>query len=293
MMKYFLLVFALIAISCVSKAQDKSNVATDCPYDLHEPDRVVKLPKVLNEISGIAFLGEDKLAGIQDEKGVVFFLSGITGEIDLELDFGENGDYEDIALAKSGPYVLRSDGVLFKITITKNNEPEIKQIKTPLGDDNDTEGLFLFRGATSIWIACKEDPGLKSDDDDDEEKVNEKRAIYSLDLDAPKNPISLLGMLDEEKVIELARKKYGDVKDDFKPSALAVHPGSGKLYVLSAKNRLMAIFNSDFSLNDVGRFKKEHAEKAEGITFDNNGGMYISTEGSPAQLLYFSPHDKK
>jgi uncharacterized protein YjiK len=289
MKKYVLLILAIAAISCDSKTQDISEISTDCPYDLQRPDRVLKLPEVLNEISGISFLGEDQLAAVQDEKGTVFFISGITGKIEKEFTFGGNGDYEDIALSKKGPIVLRSDGMLFSIDFSKQKANMVKQIKTPLDDKNDSEGLYLFRGDTRIWIACKEEPGLEKNNDE----LKAKRAIYSVDLMAPDSTFSVLNFIDEANIIKEAKKKFGDIEDEFKPSALAMHPMDGKVYILSAKNRLVAIFNPDFSLKDVGRFKEEHAEKAEGITFDNNGGMYISTEGRPAQLLYFRPNNKK
>ena len=45
------------------------------PYDFSKPVETLKLPGRLKEISGITFWNTNKLACVQDEKGIVFLFS--------------------------------------------------------------------------------------------------------------------------------------------------------------------------------------------------------------------------
>ena len=51
-----------------------------------------ELPGELAEISGIAFLGEEKVVGVQDEKGVLYVYNLSSRELEKQIQFGPNGD---------------------------------------------------------------------------------------------------------------------------------------------------------------------------------------------------------
>ena len=85
--------------------------ATQIRYKHAETVEVVKkweLPDILYEVSGIAYMGDQKIAAVQDEKGIIFVYNLSTSSIEKEILFGEDGDYEGIALAGSTAYVLKS-----------------------------------------------------------------------------------------------------------------------------------------------------------------------------------------
>lgn len=62
------------------------------------------------------------------------------------------------------------------------------------------------------------------------------------------------------------------------PSALAIHPLTGDWYVLSATNRLLAVY-SQGQLMSVYPLPAEVYYKPEGMTFCPNGDLYLSSEG--------------
>ncbi len=42
-------------------------------YDINSPDKVFKLPPILNEISGLTEIDNNHIACTQDELGIIFF----------------------------------------------------------------------------------------------------------------------------------------------------------------------------------------------------------------------------
>src|SRR5262249_22075191 len=71
--------------------------------------------KRLLEISGIAYDTKGNVfLAIQDESDSLFILDREDKTIKEALKFGDKGDYEDVALYNGAPYILRSDGTIFK-----------------------------------------------------------------------------------------------------------------------------------------------------------------------------------
>ena len=63
-------------------------------------------------------------------------------------------------------------------------------------------------------------------------------------------------------------------------SAIAVHPITKKLYLLSASDHLFFIFNStNGEIEHLELLNPDIFNKAEGITFMDNGDMIITNEG--------------
>ncbi len=84
------------------------------------------LPGVLNEISGIVHNQNGILYCINDEDGIVFLYDVVKEEIVKKINFGKNGDYEDIAIVESQLYVLKSNGTIYRI----DNYDETNEIKS-------------------------------------------------------------------------------------------------------------------------------------------------------------------
>ena len=65
----------------------------------------------------------------------------------------------------------------------------------------------------------------------------------------------------------------------FHPSALAVHPISNDIYIMSSKGKTMIVLNNRGEIISFEKLKKKIHPQPEGIAFDKNGTMYISNEG--------------
>ena len=85
---------------------EESGGNVDFLYDLTKPDSVYQLPSYLREISGISYFSKDKIACIQDEKAKIYIFDTKRGEVTSKIDFGKDGDYEDISIVKNDAYLV-------------------------------------------------------------------------------------------------------------------------------------------------------------------------------------------
>jgi uncharacterized protein YjiK len=71
---------------------------------------------------------------------------------------------------------------------------------------------------------------------------------------------------------------------------MSIHPVSGSLYVLSGPERLLLVFDMNGNIEYLERLDKNLFAQPEGISFRDNGDLFISNEGTnkEATLLRFS-----
>lgn len=240
------------------------------PYRLSTPDTVFALPAALREISGLTVLPSGRLAAIQDEDGLVFEIDPLTGTVVAETPFAAGGDFEGIEWAADTLWVLRSNGDLYRLA---RGEP-VEVIPTPLSSRNDTEGLAWDAASRRLLIAAKEHPGGD---------LWGVRAVYA--FDPATRRLSAAPVL----VIDLAG--VDTPLGGFKPSAIAVHPVSGEVYVLSSVRRAIAVLARDGSLLTVADFPPTILPQPEGLAFAPDGTLYVASEGGDGAgtLARFSP----
>jgi len=253
------------------------------PYDFTKPNETFDLDKDLREISGLAWWNEDTLVSIEDENGVLYFISSKDGSILYESSFGDDGDYEGVAVKESQVFVLKSKGDIYQIEKPLKRKTNAEKYKTRLSGEDDAEGFCYFEKGKVFLIGVKEHGKYKG-----------KRLIYELKTeedDIEKDPYL---KIDEDDLMKKVHKKYGDKwGNHFKPSGLAVHPISGHIYVLSGVNGLLAVFNDEKDLVDAIRLPNKYARQPEGICFAPDGTLFISTEGGDGKAKLTSMKMKK
>ena len=77
----------------------------------------------------------------------------------------------------------------------------------------------------------------------------------------------------------------------FGPSGLAVCPTDGNLYIVASVGKALAVVRPDGSLARVQRLPASRFQQPEGICFDSEGRLYISSEGKngiPGRIFRFS-----
>ena len=259
------------------------NTLRKTEYDLSAPDRVYILPPALYEISGLTETDASTLACIQDEHGIVFFYDFSKNQIVRQINFGWEGDYEDIARVGNRLYVMRSDEFLIEIKDFGSGNFKTASYATPIPGRN-TEGLCYDRKNNRLLIVPKEIS-------DDNPANRDRRFIYGFDLDSGKMIKGPVLSLDIPMIEEFAvannikvpvsgkkgEKKTPDIK--LRISAITVHPISGRLYVLSGAERLLLVFDLKGNIEYIERLDKELFVQPEGITFTGNGDLFISNEG--------------
>ena len=282
-MKNFILVLFSVLVSPTGlPGYQKGNA-----YDPDLPDVVIMLPSILHEISGITFIDNSTIACIQDEKGILFIYDIVNNKLKSQRTFSTDGDYEGIARAGKTIYVLRSDGTLFEIADYSSAKSKVSIFNTGI-PAKDNEGLCYDQKNNRLLIACKGKTG-------DEDKIKNKRFIYAFNLKTKtlvKDPLFVFDVKELRTFAE-KQKKGGEGKDpDFnlETSAIAIHPLSGKLYLLSASDNLLFVFNMNGTIDSIVKLKNKIFPQAEGITFMPEGDMLISNEGrdKEASLLRFN-----
>ncbi|HEX9952467.1 MAG TPA: SdiA-regulated domain-containing protein [Rubricoccaceae bacterium] len=262
-----------------ASAPDSAAIASaplpNVPYALAAPSATIALPDELREISGLTVFEDGTLGAVQDEIGTLYTLDAATGDIRGREVFKERGDFEGVERVGTDVWVLSSNGDLYRVR-RGGTAVEAERFQTDLAGRNDTEGLAYDAAGNRLLIACKENPG---------NGLQDVRAVYAFSLDTNTLSAAPAFTLDRRLV---------DTSDSFKPSALAVRPGTGELYVLSSVRKAVAVLAPDGSLVTVVSLPEALFAQPEGLAFAPDGTLYISNEGptGPATLLRFDPTDR-
>jgi uncharacterized protein YjiK len=251
------------------------------------PDKqytVFNLPPELNEISGIAFKDSNTVLAVEDEHGYIYQFDLRKKKVVARTTFAGKGDYEDLAIVHNDIYVVNSAGNLYHVRnfLTGKNVSTMK-ITTPLGKKNDVEGLCYDRFHNRLLLAAKA-KGL-------EKKKN--REVFAFNLEENRLdtvPAYSLSMDEIERyfkgdALEESSKKFlkavgnKNMNDVFTTSALAVHPDSHHIYMLSSANHLIAVLSGNNELLSVIPLKGPAFIQPEGLAFAPGGKLYVSNEG--------------
>ena len=236
-----------------------------------------KLEPKLKEISGLAWDKKlDEFIAHNDESGKLFYLDKETKLIKSEVHFGEKGDYEEVAVVNSTPYVLRSDGLVIKIDKDSSGKVlPVEMGKPGLSGVNDFEAMYYDPERNALVLLCKNCAS-------DNKQVVSAYACYLDSTGFDPTPVFTISV-DEVKTASPFKSSR------FEPSAAAIHPVLQKLFILSSGSSQLVITGLDGKLEGVYELGKKLFPQPEGLTFKSNGDMYISNEGraEKATILRF------
>lgn len=268
-------------------------------YDFDAPILIAELTDELEEISGLGVAPDHtgELLAVQDELGKVYRLNAESGQLLWSIDFWKEGDYEGIEAVGDDIWVVKSTGTLYKISRAGKPDQSVDKFNTDLTGDNDVEGLAYDIRQHRLLLACKRD--AKDDGND-----KDGRYIYAFDLQ--NNTLSKKPVYDiKRKAINTyladAGKTEGyeqlysffsaEEKYDLAPSALAVHPLTGDLYLTSSVGKILMVLSPDGEILDLRRLKEQDFPQPEGLAFGPDGTLYISSEakGKTKARIYRLP----
>lgn len=269
----------------VARSGPSAPVSGRLAYDFSRPAATYTMPAELAELSGIVFSGNGQLTGVQDETGRLYEYSLTDKRVTRTVDFGPAGDYEDLARVGNDWFVLRSDGTLFR-----HSASGTQQYQTGLTSENNAEGLTYDARSKTLLVACKGAPGGNL--------TATKRAIYRLDATTFKVQTPAAYVLDVDAIIASVPKtagtaaapaadkkgkkskkgKYVGGLNGFAPSAVAVHPRTGHVFVLSARQNALVELSGAGELLAAAPLPGSLFPQAEGLAFTPEGDLYIATE---------------
>jgi uncharacterized protein YjiK len=262
------LVFAGITILFGCKPAIKSANAQPADYDFTKAERF-NMPESLLEISGIAFNAYDPetVYAIQDEEGRLFSLKwGIKKATSIK--FGPRGDYEDLAILNNQVYVLKSSGDIYSFPL----DMELGDVSdsTAQWDDflpkAEYESLYADEAAHILYVLTKSGG-----------KKKKNTLGYKINVDKTTKQLGTITefSLDQDAIEAMGYK----LKSGLKVSALSQHPKTKEWYILSSAEKLLVVANPDWQIKKVYDLDASTFNQPEGIAFDKDLNLYISSEG--------------
>lgn len=237
------------------------------------------LPKALDEVSGIAWIGDNRIACVQDEDGVVFIYNLQTSNVENKITFGGGGDYEGIAVVGKDAYVLRSDGIIVEISTFLGKDPQVERYVTEVTNLSgiNIEGLCADRENKGLLLAVKQ-----------RKNFYERKEVFHFDLDKKtlaSKPLFMINLLDP--IFESVDEK---LKQRFSPGEINIHPKTGEYFILDGTRPKLLITKKDGTPKELFMLEREEFGNPEGLTFSPEGELYISNEAEhgPANILKVS-----
>ena len=258
-----LLTLAFISQSCDGYLSKKKYVNSE-RYDFANP-KVISLPQVFDEISGIAYYPKDtSLFAIIDEEGLLLKISLMNPQKYQKWTFDKKRDYEDLVLIDSTFYVLASDGDMITINFFGDSlVSEHKKFKDFSNASNEFEALYDNKDGENLVIVCKDC------DDEKKSQVNSYSYLYKM-------PASPYGTF-----IEFNTKPINDRKgkeNHLRASAAAINPITNEVYMVSSIQNMLAIFSKDGRFLNYYDLDPGIYKQPEGIAFTPEGHLIISNE---------------
>ncbi len=234
--------------------------------------QTIKVDIKLQEISGLAWDSErDEFLAHYDESGQLFLLDKSSLQIKPPSPFkiAGKGDFEDIALYNGVPYMLESNGTIYKVIRDSAGVRGVEAGKIGITGTNDFETMYADTARKALIIICK------NCDMDDKKKVS-AFAFYPDSTGFDNNPVFTIDAAEVEKLAPHNTSKL-------QPSAAAIHPVTKKLFIISSAANLLVIADRNGKVESVFELGKKLFPQPEGLTFKNDGSMYISNEGVGAK----------
>ncbi len=265
------------------------------PYDLNKPVESFKLSGKLVEISGLSLSSDGEfILAHNDEQGKIFYLKKKNGKIEDDFKFYKNGDYEGIEMVGDKIYVTRNNGTIYEVSDLESDKPKTKDFKTDLSAANDVEGLGFDSKNNRLLLACKGKAG-------DGKEYKRTRAIYGCDLNTKKlieRPVYLINRNAIQSFIQTNSDRLEkflealipeQAASAFAPSGIAIHPKTGNIYILSSVGKLLVVLNPNGQIIHIQELDKSIHKQPEGIAFEQDGTLWISSEGkgSSGKLFKF------
>jgi len=245
-------------------------------YNLNKPI-ISKLPPMLDEISGIIFYPKDKsLFAIHDERGWLYKIYTDKNHKIEKWKYDQGADFEDIALADSMFFAIKSNGTIVAFRFIKPDSLVVKTFHHPKVGKREFETIFLDSARQELLMICKDCEG-------DEKNMT---GVYAFDYKQMKYLDSPVFNIDASRI----EKKLGDKIPKFKPSAGAVNPRTGELFIISSVNKILVVAENDGKVKDVFPLDPKLFKQPEGLTFTPGGDLLISNESAgigPATILLF------
>lgn len=287
-MLMFFVLFVFNFIASEGSYHDHADRKANVLYNFDKESYIIDLPQELIEVSGLSYDAEGHhIFTHNDEKGIVYQLDPETALVQEQITVAnKKGDFEGIEILGENILLTTSSGMLY---FYNRSNGEVEESKTPFNSDNNVEGLHVHPTEDKLLFACKGDKYLTSSAD---------RGIYTYNYrlqTVDKTPFLEIRINDlqvyAEEIFKDDNKKHSVSQrlKVFAPSGIAIHPHSKDIYVITARRSMLLVYDMHKKIKDVIALNALLIPQPEGICFDAEGNLYISTEGNdgPGKLIRY------
>jgi len=273
-----IILLPVLLILLVAGCRQKKRLIKSPPHYSFKESQAYKLDLKLKEISGLVWDREkEQFLAHYDESGSLFVLDKASLQImsPSPYKFGSKGDYEDIALYNGTPYLLISNGTVIKVNRDSTGAVVSGEKVGQIGitGTNDFETMYADTARKALVIVCKNCVM------DDKAQVS-AFAFYPDSIGFVNEPVY---RMDAAKIKEIAVKEGHHKTSKFQPSAASIHPVLKKLYIISSASSQLVVADLNGNPEEVYELGEKLFPQPEGLTFKNDGTMYISNEGVTAR----------
>ncbi|MEZ4985074.1 MAG: SdiA-regulated domain-containing protein [Saprospiraceae bacterium] len=288
--------FALSLLLSLLGGKSLSAQKNPANYNWLHPEKVWVLEDTLNEISGLSMTADNAhLLEVEDETGNVYQLNPTTMTLQTSVPFWKEGDYEGVEAVGDSWYVVKNTGTIYAIHHPCTPQQETIKYNTLLTDHSDVEGLGYDPIRHALLLACKASSTVGGGS-------TEERAVFAFNLSTHTldtvpflvfNQAAVQAYLDtcaQKPAMEKINEIFSEEAFSFHPTAIAVHPLNGHLYLSSSKGNLLFVANREGHILHIIKLPKTFHRQPEGICFDNHGNLYISNEkrkDNPACIVMY------
>lgn len=263
------------------------HVSAQLTFDLDRPSARFVLPAELHEVSALTDVDSRTVACLQDEDATLYMIDATTGRIRRTHAFGPPGDMEGLTRVGEEYYALRSDGLIYRISLNEDGARIVDTMRVVLPQD-DLEGLAFDDRMQRLLIAPK---GMLKGGPAE----RDQRLLFAYDLKEWRLMPEPVMRLSVERIVAEATgagfrlptrttpkgREVSAVKLRF--SSVAIDPISDRHYLLSAVDRLLLVVERDGRFVSIHQLDEGVFPKPEGITFLNDGTLLINSEGKDAR----------
>ncbi len=227
-----------------------------------------RLSGVLREVSGLAMTPDGRLFAHHDERAAFYQLDPESGEILKVFSAGlpaRMGDFEGVAIAGERFFLMTSTGELLE---TSEGRPgasmSFRVSNTGLGRFCELEGLAYDPKEEALLAPCKT-PQRK--------ELEDHVVVFSI-------PLSTMTPLAVPRVfLPLEALEDQELDPDFHPSGIEVHPATGNLFLVAAREETLMELTPGGRLLSARELRKKNHPQPEGITFGPGLSLLLADEG--------------
>lgn len=248
-------------------------------YDLNKPAKLM-LNDALLEISGISFYAKDtSVFAISDENGYLFKIYLGKKIITEKWKIDKTRDFEDVWYRDSIFYVLESNGNIHSLQFSADGDTVYrrKSVFPKNKNKHEFESIYYDEQRKNLILICKQCEGDKT-----------SVTAWGFDPATGKYLPSVFTISTDRIAKQLGKKNF-----EFHPSAAAINPVTGDLWILSAVNEIIVVTDKNGIFKEVFTLKPSIFTQPEGIAFTPWGDLIISNEAGDkynnATLFIFKP----